>query len=194
MPGVAGVAGVVLAAGAGRRMGMPKALVADPADPGSTLVERAVRVLRDGGCDPVFVVVGAQAATVSARAVAADLVVEAADWEEGQSASLGAALAAVAGTDASAVCILLVDLPDVGPDAVRRVLAASGGRASALARAAYGGVPGHPVVIGREHWAGVVEGARGDRGARDYLATHHAAVVECGDLASGRDVDTPADL
>jgi CTP:molybdopterin cytidylyltransferase MocA len=59
-----------------------------------------------------------------------------------------------------------------------------------LARAAYDGVPGHPVLIGRDHWAGVVETATGDRGARDYLAAHEVRLVECGDLASGVDVDS----
>jgi CTP:molybdopterin cytidylyltransferase MocA len=174
-------------------MGQPKALVSHPTD-GTSLVERGVQVLRDALLHPVLVVVGAEAADVAARAAAADVVVEAPDWERGQSVSLAAALAAAAETDASAVCVMLVDLPDVGADAIRRVVSASGGRGSALTRAAYGGVPGHPVVIGRDHWAGVVETARGDHGARDYLATHHHGVVECGDLASGRDVDTPADL
>ena len=55
----------------------------------------------------------------------------------------------------------------------------------------YGAVPGHPVLIGRDHWAGVVATAEGDRGARDYLREHPPLEVECGDLATGRDVDTP---
>jgi CTP:molybdopterin cytidylyltransferase MocA len=50
-------------------------------------------------------------------------------------------------------------------------------------------VPGHPVLLGRDHWAGVVETSTGDRGARDYLASHEVALVECGDLATGADVD-----
>ena len=63
--------------------------------------------------------------------------------------------------------------------------------AAGLWRAAYAAVPGHPVLIGRDHWAGVATSATGDRGARDYLATNQPLLVECGDLASGRDVDTP---
>ena len=59
-----------------------------------------------------------------------------------------------------------------------------------LARAAYDGVPGHPVLLGRDHWAGVAAAATGDRGARDYLAAADVVLVECGDLASGRDVDS----
>lgn len=175
-------------------MGTPKALVDDPA--GGSFVERGVRVLRDGGCSPVIVVVGAQAeraAALAARA-GADLVVEAGDWASGQSASLGRGLDSLRSTGADVACVLLVDLPDVGGDVVAAVLAAAGDGPSALARAAYRGVPGHPVVIGRDHWTAVADSATGDRGARDYLATHAHAVVEVGHLATGRDVDTPGDL
>ena len=175
-------------------MGTPKALVGDPA--GGSFVERGLRVLRDSGCSPVIVVVGAEAARASALASAAgaDLVVEAPDWAQGQSASLRAGVTALQSTDAKAACILLVDLPDVGPDVVARVFRAAGNSVGALARAAYRGVPGHPVVMGRDHWQGVLESTKGDKGARDYLAAHEHLLVECGDLATGRDVDTPTDL
>jgi len=84
--------------------------------------------------------------------------------------------------------VLLVDLPDVSADVVGRLVAAADGPDS-LARATYDGTPGHPVVIGRDHWAEVCATATGDRGARDYLDAHEHLTVECGDLASGRDVD-----
>jgi CTP:molybdopterin cytidylyltransferase MocA len=175
-------------------MGMAKALLDDPA--GGSFVERGVRVLRDAGCAPVVVVVGAQAerAAPLAAAAGADLVVEAGDWADGQSASLRRGLEALRATAADLVCVLLVDLPDVGPSVVTAVLEAAGGGPAALGRAAYRGAPGHPVVIGRDHWAAVCDEARGDRGARDYLATHAHTTIEVGHLATGRDVDTPDDL
>jgi len=80
------------------------------------------------------------------------------------------------------------------PVALSRAAMSAGDSRAALARAAYHGVPGHPVVIGRDHWRAVLEGVSGDRGARDYLAAHEHQLVECGDLASGRDADTPGDL
>src|SRR5689334_21979411 len=168
-------------------MGTPKALVDDPA--GGSFVERGVRVLRDGGCSPVVVVVGAGAARARelATAAGADVVVEAPDWAQGQSASLRAGLAAAQTTDADVACLLLVDLPDVGADVVEAVCRAAGDARGVLARAAYQGVPGHPVVMGRDHWQAVLESATGDRGARDYLAAHEHQLVECGDLATGRD-------
>jgi CTP:molybdopterin cytidylyltransferase MocA len=91
-------------------------------------------------------------------------------------------------SDADAALVSLVDLPDVTHHVVRRVLAAGADRA-ALIRTTYDGRPGHPVLLGRDHWVGVRAAAVGDRGARDYLANHALVEVECGDLASGRDVD-----
>ena len=70
-----------------------------------------------------------------------------------------------------------------------RVLAAATGP-DVLARAIYDGRPGHPVLLGRDHWAGVIEGATGDEGAKGYLAGRHPTLVECGDLADGHDVDS----
>ena len=180
------IAGLVLAAGAGRRMGKPKALVADDRGP---WLARSVQTLREGGCGPVTVVLGAAVDEARALAPGADVVV-ADDWAEGMGASLRAGLTAVRARLDRAVLVTLVDLPDVGPDVVRRLLDRPVGSAT-LARAAYHGVPGHPVLIGVDHVAGVAAAATGDRGARDYLAAHDHELVECGDLATGRDVDRP---
>ncbi len=187
--------GLVLAAGAGRRMGGPKALVR-LTEGGPTLVETAVARVLEGGCDRVVVVVGAAGPEVAALVEGTGAeVVPATDWDEGMGASLRAGLAHLEAGDADLALVTLVDLPDVTAPVVRRVLTtALGDGRAALVRAAYGGVPGHPVAIGRDHWATVRATARGDRGARDHLrATPHGS-VECGDLATGRDVDTVEDL
>jgi CTP:molybdopterin cytidylyltransferase MocA len=115
------------------------------------------------------------------------------DWAEGMGASLRAGLAALQDGPCDAALVTLVDLLDVDETVLRRVLGAADGR-GALVRASYDGRPGHPVLIGRDHWAGVVATAEGDRGARTYLAAHEPVACECGDLATGRDVDRPEDL
>ena len=74
-------AGVLLAAGAGTRYGMPKVL----ADGGRWL-RACVTALADGGCDDVVVVLGAAVVDVPAPARA----VVAQDWEQGLSASVRA--------------------------------------------------------------------------------------------------------
>jgi CTP:molybdopterin cytidylyltransferase MocA len=172
------VAGVLLAAGAGSRFGMPKVL----AEQGKWL--RAAVDALSGSCDDVVVVLGAAVVDVPgpARSVVAP------DWADGLSASLRAGLAATDG--AQYVVLALVDTPDVGADVVARVLAAARSADSGLARATYGGRPGHPVVIERSHVAALTETLHGDEGARTFLAGRSDVVaVECGDLATGVDVD-----
>lgn len=183
--------GLLLAAGAGRRMGRPKARVVGAGD--EPWVGSASRVLRDGGCDPVVVVVGAEAEAVRTLLRDADVrVVEASDWADGMGASLRTGLAAIDGDDAAAVLVHLVDLPDVGADVVARLVAL--GAPDVLARATYDETPGHPVLIGRDHWSGVAAVLAGDRGAQAYLRARDVVGVECGDLATGADVDEPGPM
>ncbi len=189
------VAGLVLAAGTGRRLGgRPKALLEYR---GGLLVEHAARVLRDGGCDPVHIVLGAAGATVRERA--AELgryrLVDNPRWAEGMGSSLRAGLESLAGTQVAAVVVALVDQPGIGPEAVRRLIA-SGVSATALAAAAYRGTRGHPVLFGAAHWPAVIASARGDQGARAFLRAHETSItlVECADIAAADDIDTPADL
>ncbi|MFC9685474.1 NTP transferase domain-containing protein [Streptomyces sp. NPDC056948] len=188
------VAGVLLAAGGGRRLGgRPKALLLHRGRP---LVEHAVRVLREGGCTRVHVVLGARSEEVRERAALPDCVlVDNPDWERGMGTSLRAGLDSLAGTGARAALVSLVDQPGIGAEAVARVLGAHKGEES-LVSAAYDGVRGHPVLLGAAHWAGIAATATGDRGARAYLKEHEPAIalVECGDVARPFDIDTEADL
>lgn len=181
------VAGVVLAAGAGRRYGMPKALVRFE---GRLLVERAAGNLRGGGCRPVVVVVGAAAHRVRQEAqLSGCTVTDNPAWRTGMGSSLRAGLAALAGTEVVAAVVLLVDMPGVSAEAVRRVT--SRAAPDALVMAGYGDRWGHPVLLGRAHWPGVAELAVGDTGARPYLQAHAttAQVVACADVADDQDLD-----
>ncbi|MFD5819696.1 NTP transferase domain-containing protein [Streptomyces sp. NPDC127038] len=188
------VAGLVLAAGGGRRLGgRPKALLPHRGRP---LVEHAVGVLRAGGCARVHVVLGARADAVRERAsLAGCVLVDNPRWEEGMGSSLRAGLDSLADSGAGAALVSLVDQPGIGPEAVARVLAVYASPLT-LAAAAYDGERGHPVLFGAGHWAGIAATAVGDRGARAYLKAHDDLVtlVECGDVARAYDIDTEADL
>lgn len=178
-PVAAAVAGVVLAAGAGTRFGMPKVL----AEEGDWLA-RAVRALAAGGCDEVLVVLGAAVVDVPApaRAVVADR------WAEGMSESVRRGLGAAGAADW--VVLHTVDTPDVGADVVARVLGAARAADSGLARASYDGRPGHPVVVAHRHLGALAATLHGDQGARAFLGGRDDVVtVECGDLATGLDID-----
>lgn len=186
------VVGILLAAGEGRRFGRPKALVRD--DSGVTWLERSAQALLDGGVRSVYVVLGAEIDAARHEVPDCGVIVEAADWAEGMGASLRAGLHSVAITPDSvhAALVMLVDTPGVGSRVVSRLV--SRGGSAALARASYDGTPGHPVLIGRDHWGGVRGQAHGDEGARGYLRSHHVDLVECGDIGSGEDVDSPDQL
>ena len=186
------VAGLLLAAGAGRRMGGPKALVELSGEP---LVRRGIELLRAGGCDPVVVVVGASAEAVRPLCGGAQ-VVEAAGWESGMGASLRAGLGALDTDPRAQACVVaLVDQPLVTAVAVDRLRAAHADGATA-AVATYDGRARNPVLLDRSTWADVSAAAVGDEGARGWLRAHPDLVrsVDCTDVGAPDDLDTPADL
>lgn len=188
------VAGLLLAAGGGRRLGgRPKALLTHRGRP---LVEHGALALRAGGCGPVHVVLGAAADAVRERAeLPGSALVDNPEWADGMGSSLRAGLASLAGTAARAAVVLLVDQPGIGAAAVGRVVAAYRSPDS-LVSAAYAGRRGHPVLFGADRWTAVAADARGDRGARDYLRARESEIVlvECGDVAEPFDIDTEEDL
>jgi CTP:molybdopterin cytidylyltransferase MocA len=183
------VDGIVLAAGAGSRAGGPKALLrfGNAADGiADTWLSRSTGVLLEAGCERVVVVLGAMerlARPLVPDDPRIDLVV-ADDWELGLSASLRAGLGAVTG---DAALITLVDLPDLPVSVVNRV--ARDATPATLRQAAFNGRPGHPVLIGRDHWKSAAASLTGDHGARAYLLAHGAEEVECADLWDGLDRD-----
>jgi CTP:molybdopterin cytidylyltransferase MocA len=184
------VVGLLLAAGSGSRMGVAKALVRD--ENRTPWVVRQTRVLRQGGCSSVTVVLGAEYTVAEAVLTAEPVtVLRNNEWEQGMGSSLRLGLTSSA-TDAEATLVALVDTPGMTPAVVRRLVEHAG--PAALARATYHGMPGHPVLIGRFHRSAVAASVEGDEGARAYLLEHDAIAVECSDLASGDDVDEPGQL
>ncbi|HEY8302887.1 MAG TPA: NTP transferase domain-containing protein [Jatrophihabitans sp.] len=178
---MATIAGAVLAAGAGTRMGRPKAeLVVD----GQCLLDRAVAALRDGGCESVIAVV--REGTTVARAGA----VVNPDPDRGMRSSLELAVDAAAGAEVLAV--LLVDTPGIGADAVRAVVAAW--RPGRIAIGRYGAQRGHPTVMSPAQWRAALELAGPDEGARALLGAHPELVDEVPVGGDATDLDTPDDL
>lgn len=177
------VIGVLLAAGAGRRYGKPKVLV-------DGWLAIAVGALRDGGCSDVILVLGAAEVPPPPGVTA----ITAQDWAQGLSASVRAGLTEAQRKQADYAVLHVIDTPDVDARVVARVLDRALASQSGLARAYFEDRPGHPVVIARSHWPDVLTRLSGDQGAAAYLrAAAGVEVVECGDLASGRDVDVCSD-
>ena len=175
--------GLVLAAGAGRRFGQPKAPFLFQ---GERLVDRAVRVLHWGGCEEVWVVLGAWVGAVHGATVTWNP-----QWQQGLGNSLCWGLAQLeqqVGPHPAAprrAVISLVDLPGLTTAAVRRIRE----EPAALVAASYGGVQGHPVLIAEHHWPALRKVVRGDRGAKQFLQQHRARLVALDSLADGNDLD-----
>jgi CTP:molybdopterin cytidylyltransferase MocA len=179
------IGGLILAAGAGTRFGGERSKLVADLD-GRPLLEYAIGAQCSvAELERVIVVLGAGAAGVLAAVDflhAEPLICD--QWREGQSVSLRCGLDALA--QAEKVIVTLGDAPLITAAVIRRFLDQPPG-----ARAVYHGRPGHPVVLGPEHRRALAE-LSGDRGARDLLES--GPEIECAQLCSGRDVDTPNDL
>ncbi|NUT73412.1 nucleotidyltransferase family protein [Pseudarthrobacter sp. C4D7] len=197
-----GVTGVVLAAGAGTRLGLgPKALLPYRGRP---LVESVANTLLEGGCREVVVVLGAGAGQVeSAARLEGFRVLANKRWETGMGSSflLGNQVA-----DADDhLLIALVDQPGVTVETVKRLMVRH--RPGRITAAAYrrrdsndgGGTAlrrGHPLLIDACLREAVCATVTGDAGARGFLRSHPDLVdeVDCSDQSTGEDVDTPDQL
>jgi nicotine blue oxidoreductase len=194
---------LVLAAGSGLRLGLgPKALL--PWE-GSVLVIRAVRAAVAAGLRPV-VTAGPGYHDIAARFALDDVpatLVRVPDASVGMSASWKAGVAAIAepnladrfdDTDDTCLVVMLVDQPGVGPQVLRRLI--SHFRPDRVVRAAWDGMPGHPVAMPLRYARAAAELSTGDEGARAWIRRHRDLVdlVDCGDVGDGADLDTPGDL
>lgn len=168
------VAAVVLAAGEASRFGAPKQLV---------LLPEVLARLAGTPVDEIVVVEGAH--EIGARIDSAPVrIVHCVDWALGPGASLRCGLAAL-GDDVAAAVVVLADGPDLAPMSVERVVGAWRAGTDDLVAASYGGVRGHPLLVGRPAWDTIP-----DVGLRDRTPT----LVPCDDLGAPGDVDRPDDL
>jgi len=182
------IAAIVLAAGASRRLGTAKQLLRDAR--GDSLLVRIVRDAVEAGCDPVVVVLGAQAEDV--REVLADepvICVDNAHWTDGMSSSIRCGIDQIASSTCSAMLLLACDQPAVSAEHLRVLLAEHRTRGERVV-SVYEGVRGIPAVWPRTDWSGL-RALHGDRGAKSLLRGDESAIA----LAYGAlDLDTPEDV
>ncbi|EEP70667.1 nucleotidyltransferase family protein [Micromonospora sp. KC207] len=180
---------MIIAAGGGRRLGGPEALLHQGDQP---LVDRMIDTMAEAGCEQIVVVLGAAADQVrrTAALTRATVVVNRA-WGTGVGSSIRAGLAALTDESVEAVVVVPVDMPGLTSAAVRRVAALP--YPDVLVCATYDGLRGYPMVFGRRHWSGIATLASADVGARPYLLAHKDRIVDisCDSVADGSRVDTP---
>jgi CTP:molybdopterin cytidylyltransferase MocA len=185
------VVAVVLAAGAGRRIGSPKALL--PIG-GTTFLAHVARGLQRPGVAEVVAVIGHGARRVAASAglpPGLALVVNPRP-DDGMLGSVARGLEAAEARGADAVLLHPVDHPFASPATIDAVLAALAGGAL-VAVPTYGGRRGHPGGFARATWP-ALRAAPPARGARAVLADHPDWLVHVpGDEGCVAGIDTRED-
>ena len=180
---------MIIAAGGGRQIGGPEALLHQGERP---LVNQVLDTIREAGCGPVVVVLGAAADQVRATAdLSGATVVVNRSWGTGIGSSIRMGLDALPDQRIEAVVVVPVDMPGLTTAAVRRVSALP--YPDALVCATYDGLRGYPMLFGRRHWAGIATLASADVGARPYLLAHKDEIVDivCDTVADGSRANTP---
>lgn len=178
---------VVLAAGAGRRFGGPKALA--ELKPGERFLDAVVGIAAEADANPVVAVVqrGTEVPAPARR-------VEAPNPTDEQISSLRLGLAQLTGVPVTGALVWPVDHPFVTLRTVLAVVDAHQRTGAPIVVPAYGGRRGHPVFFDRSTWRELMTVSEG--GARAVVHTYGERVlaVEAGDPGVLRDIDTRADL
>ena len=186
------VAAIVLAAGQSSRMGANKLLAEIKGQP---MIRRTVAAMRQAA-DLTVVVTGREPEAIATALDGLPVtLVHNARFAEGLSTSLRAGIEALP-ADTDVAVIALGDMPLVGPEAVRRLIAAYGpAEHRSVCVPVFKGERGNPVLWGRQHFE-VLTGMTGDKGARalfDQLSDE-IVDVEMPDEAVLLDADTPEAL
>ncbi|WP_338825884.1 Bifunctional protein GlmU [Moorella thermoacetica] len=182
---------IVLAAGAGERMGGGKLLLPLKGQP---LVRRVVLTALEAAGDKVVVVLGHESDKMAAAlaGLKVDLAINPA-YRLGLSTSLQAGLAALPPRTLAALFVL-ADQPGVTPAVLRQLLEAyrPGGRRIIVP--VYRGRRGNPVLIDRGLWPQILN-LKGDIGAREIIREYPEEVLPVEVSCPGifQDIDTPAD-
>jgi len=196
-PAAQGIAAVILAAGAGRRLGGVAKALLPHATAGSYLAAIAATARAVGLVDAVVVVGAPYGDEVAAHARQLGLRVRGNPApERGMASSVALGFAAIAAGPAAAAWLWPVDHPAVAAGTLRRLLGAldrAGPGAADVARPCHRGRGGHPPLIVRARWPALAACADHPDGARGVLRAARVIAVEVDDPAVIHDVDTPAD-
>ena len=142
--------GVVLAGGEGKRMGsVPKAGLQIGRE---TLLERAVRSLRQGGCETIVAILPAghvELVDLAARAGVKVLFNPAPLDGMFSSARIGLTHLLTEHADVAVIVIFPVDHPEIQVETITTLVSAAEEPHAAAVRPSYSGRSGHPLVVTR---------------------------------------------
>jgi len=180
-----GIPIILLAAGGSTRFGSPKL---EYEIGGQRLIDWSVQNALQGQLGKVFVVTR-EGHSFSGLPRGVEQISNA-NYQEGLSSSIRCAASYLEGVKAG--IFQPADQPLIGPTAYTR-LAARFSSGSAIVVATYSAAPMNPVLISKSKWS-LLEQATGDSGLRSVIGGCAYSPVECGDIASVCDIDTPEDV
>jgi molybdenum cofactor cytidylyltransferase len=185
---------IILAAGGSTRMGRPKQLLTHD---GRTFLRSAAETAVASGCQPIVVVLGADADVLQRET--SDLPVQRVvngRWADGLGSSIRAGLAALDNWDregaVEAVVLMLCDQPFVTPAVINGLVVAYRSSGKGIIASEYGGTLGVPALFGRRHFAELAA-LDGAEGAKRVIAAHSSEVGRMAFPQGARDIDTPED-
>jgi molybdenum cofactor cytidylyltransferase len=186
-------AAVILAAGASRRLGQAKQLLAIAGEP---LLRRAVRIADEVGCQPIIVVLGFEAHRMHTAFDGFRVIVAMnEDWRAGMGSSMrsGVQTALQISPPPDDILLMVCDQVRLGADVLRQLLHLHGLARCPITAARYGGRLGVPAVFSSIFFPDLAD-VSGDQGARGILERNAARVGVVDFLEGALDLDTPEDL
>jgi CTP:molybdopterin cytidylyltransferase MocA len=182
------IAGILLAAGGSTRFGSDK-LAAELG--GRTLLQWSATAMLEAGLDPVVAVVRPGIARPLPRGVTPVVNKQ---WHDGIATSVRVGLAALGSeTTVGAAVVAPADQPWCSPEVYRRLVDSFRSSGRSIAVATFDGAMRNPVLLARGQWM-LADQITGDIGLSGVVRGLSPLAVECGDVGSVVDVDTPADL
>jgi len=187
------VVAIILAAGSSSRLGQPKQLLMVD---GEALLQRGIRIAREAGAEPVFVVLGAHRESIEKSidfGTAAIVVNE--RWEDGIGSSVRAGVEAVRSgvSDDAGVLFLTCDQPRVTVRHLRQMMDRFSDSPEAAVASVYAGARGIPAIFPLAAFAELCA-LQGDKGARGLLLNSPWPVIEVSLEGGEIDIDRPEDL
>jgi len=186
-------AAVVLAAGGSSRLGRPKQLVVHR---GGSLLRHAIDCAQRGGCDPVLVVLGAEADRIAADLEESDVaIVINGDWRAGLASSIRAGVEAAQEQHPEPTALILIacDQPQLTAGIVRELRESVESGSNRLAACRYAGTIGVPAAFDRSLF-GELRRLEGAGGAKPLLERRLDEAYFVDWPAGAIDVDRPEDL
>lgn len=180
----------ILAAGESLRLGSPKQLLLYQ---GTSLIRHLVKTTLDSRADKVSVVVGANAEEIRDEISRLPItIINNANWKEGMSSSIRAAVEA-SGPDAAAVLFLLSDQPLVSTPILNALVDSFRQHPDRIAACSYSKTVGVPALFPREYFPDLVS-LTGDSGAKTVILRNLNAVSQIPFPEGSIDIDSLSDL